>query len=300
MLNKVDLNKLQTFLLVAGRGGVTRAAAELGLTRSAVSQSLSGLEASLQVRLFHRVGRGLVLTREGRLLHQRLTAYQQLLEEALALVVNREREVRGAVRVGLFLGFSRLRLARVVARFTARHSAAEVRIRYAPHDELAADLAADRLDFVVSLSPLGERAAGIRSSRLLRQELVLAAGPGLHRPRLDLAGLSALPVVDYYRGDPLVHRWIRHHFGTRRPALRVVAWAATTDLVLELVLAGAGVGVLPRDLVEPYVKRRRLLLVETTRADLTDVVWLNELARPYPHPLLDAFRAVLREELPDA
>jgi DNA-binding transcriptional LysR family regulator len=296
-LNDLDLNKLHTFFAVADHHGITRAAAGLGLTRSAVSQSLSTLEATLRVRLFHRVGRTMRLTTAGRVLYGRLRDYRAVLQSTVDEIVNEKREVRGLVRVGLFLGFSRLRLARLLARFASRYPDARIKLLYAPHTDLTAYLANDRVDFVISLSPETRGGAQIRSARLLRQELVLAGAKRFFRGAFALADLGSLPVIDYYQSDPLIHRWIRHHYRTKPPALHVTAWAATTDLVLELLLQHAGVGVLPRDLADPFVKRGRLFLVETGRVELSDFLWLNERTPSYPNPLLDAFRALVREEL---
>ena len=67
-LDKLDLNRVYTFFAVAEYGGISGAARRLSRTRSTVSQSLSALEASLERRLFDRVGWRLVLTREGQLL----------------------------------------------------------------------------------------------------------------------------------------------------------------------------------------------------------------------------------------
>ena len=63
--SRVDLNKLRTFAVIAESGGVSAAAGRLALSRSAVSHSLAALESELEVALFHRVGRGLVLSADG-------------------------------------------------------------------------------------------------------------------------------------------------------------------------------------------------------------------------------------------
>jgi DNA-binding transcriptional LysR family regulator len=110
-LNNVDLNKIQTFLAIAEFGSVTASAARLALTRSAVSHSLRMIEGQLGVALFHRVGRGLVLTNEGKLLKQAASDVRSRMSVALEEVLGLAREVRGPVRLGLFLGFSRFRLA---------------------------------------------------------------------------------------------------------------------------------------------------------------------------------------------
>ena len=294
-LQEIDLNKLATFFAIAEHGGVSSAARRLGLTRSAISQSLSGLEASLEVQLFHRVGRRLVLTREGALLRTRLAEYQGKLESTLREITNEEREVRGLVGVGVFLGFSRLRLSLLLERFLRAHPETRVRVVYGSREDTRGRLVQGRVDFAFSLRPRGGKRGLERSSRLFEQELVLAGVPSLVGSASGLEELSRLPVVDYYQGDPLIERWASHHFRVRSPRFRVRAWAATTDLVLELVLQRVGIAVLPRDLVDPQVRRRRLWRVETARPELRDEVWLDELQGRWRSPRLEAFREAVLE-----
>lgn len=62
----MTLDQLTIFIAVAEREHLTRAAASLGLTPSAVSAAIKALESFHNVRLFDRVGRGIVLTRDGK------------------------------------------------------------------------------------------------------------------------------------------------------------------------------------------------------------------------------------------
>ena len=63
----MTLEQLRLFVAVAEREHVTRAAAALHRTQSAVSAAIAGLEEQSGVTLFHRVGRRIVLSEEGRL-----------------------------------------------------------------------------------------------------------------------------------------------------------------------------------------------------------------------------------------
>ncbi len=63
----MTLEQLRIFVAVAERQHVTRAAEALNLTQSAASSAIHALEESFQVKLFHRVGRGIELTEAGRL-----------------------------------------------------------------------------------------------------------------------------------------------------------------------------------------------------------------------------------------
>jgi len=298
-LDKVDLNKLRTFAAVAERGGVSPAARQLALTRSAVSQSLAALEASLGVRLFDRVGRRLVPTQEGRTLARLFARVHEELRDGLAAVVNEEREVRGVVRLGLFLGASRAQVARVVSAFASRHARAQVKLSYGSHAELREQLLDNRLDFALSLRPGRDASPRIRSSVLFRQALVLVSSERPPRGRVDADWLSGRAFVDYYPASPLIRRWIAHHFPRRRIAADVRVWAATTDLALELALLGAGAAVVPRALAEPLVRAGRLYEIRGARAELDDSVWLEESAGAWRSAMLEAFRATLVSELRD-
>ena len=57
---------MEYFLAVVENKGINGAAAALGVAQPTVSQALRGLERELGVRLFHRIGRGMVLSAAGR------------------------------------------------------------------------------------------------------------------------------------------------------------------------------------------------------------------------------------------
>lgn len=90
MLRNLDLTALRSFLAIADAGGVTRAAASLNLTQSAVSMQIKRLEDMLQVQLLDRTTRRVTLTASG----EQLVGYaRQMLglnDEALARMTHAE------------------------------------------------------------------------------------------------------------------------------------------------------------------------------------------------------------------
>src|SRR5262249_16329870 len=111
-LNKIDLNKLNTLVAVIEQGGVSAAAARLELTRSAISQSVSSLESSLGVPLFRRAGRKLLPTPAALRLYRSARSYQVGLKKTVAEILGETSP--GRVRVGLFTGFPKMRIAAAV------------------------------------------------------------------------------------------------------------------------------------------------------------------------------------------
>jgi len=296
-LDNLDLNKLLTFLAIADAGSVTLASQRLALTRSAVSHSLRALEGELGVTLFHRIGKALVLTHEGRLLQRAVRDLHDRLSGTLEELLGLGREVRGPVRLGLFLGFSRFQLAGVLDAFTRRYAGASVRVAYGPQAWLIEQLLAGRLDMSLSLEPTGVQASRIRSQRIKAGPLVLVMKRGGRVPR-DFARIAELDIIDYYQSDPVIDRWTRHHFAGRRVAReRIRVWAASSDLALELVLRGSGAAVIPEHIVKPFQANKQLSVIPGQAGPLLDHLWLNELSTPRGARAPRAFREILLEQL---
>lgn len=99
MARNLDLTALRAFATVAASGGVTRAAALLHLTQSAVSMQIKRLEVSLDARLFDRTGRGVVLTPDG----EKVLAYARRLLSLNDELLDRMRDAapEGEIRLGV-------------------------------------------------------------------------------------------------------------------------------------------------------------------------------------------------------
>src|SRR5262245_26271181 len=123
-MNKdIDTTLLRAFVAVVDSGGVTRAAAALGVSQAAASQQLKRLEEALACRLFERAGRQLVLAPAGeRLLAQarRLLALNDELWSAM-----RTPSFEGEVRLGVPYDI----IANVVPPILRRFAKAQPRVR---------------------------------------------------------------------------------------------------------------------------------------------------------------------------
>ena len=107
----LDWDKLRIFHAVADAGSLTHAGDALGLSQSAVSRQIRGLEESLGTTLFHRHARGLILTEQGELLFDATRSMSARLETASARIRDSEEEVFGELRVTTTTGFGTLWLA---------------------------------------------------------------------------------------------------------------------------------------------------------------------------------------------
>lgn len=99
MLRNLDLTALRSFLAIADAGGVTRAAASLNLTQSAVSMQIKRLEDMLQVQLLDRTTRRVSLTASGEQLLGYARQMLALNDEALARMTHAEFD--GTITLGV-------------------------------------------------------------------------------------------------------------------------------------------------------------------------------------------------------
>src|SRR5579885_2154321 len=109
---------LRAFVLIARHGSFTRAAAELDVTASAVSQTLSQLERQLGVRLLARTTRRVGLTEAGRELLARISPALETIDDAMEGVRRHADRPTGTLRVTAALGSF---LAPVVSEFLAAY-----------------------------------------------------------------------------------------------------------------------------------------------------------------------------------
>jgi len=290
------LNSLNTFIAVARRRSFAAAARDLGVSTSALSQSVRQLEARLGVTLLSRTSRTVALTDAGqRLLENAGPAVEQALE-SLRTVSARPGEVTGRVRLSVPSLAVGLILTRLLPRFAERHPKVEVEVQV---ENRFVNIIAEGAD------------AGIRLSEAIERDMV--------QVRLTPPGrfvVAAAPSYLARRGDPqkpqdlLRHGCIciRGSFGGARYAWELErgkkAWrvpvegpVTTGDPELMRQLAVAGVGLLYA--FEPQIaddlRQDRLRLVLEPYAAAVPGFFLYFPSRAQVSPALRAFVDVARE-----
>jgi DNA-binding transcriptional LysR family regulator len=107
----MDWDKLRVFHAVAEAGSFTHAGDTLNLSQSAVSRQISALEEALQVPLFHRHARGLILTEQGESLNRTVREVFAKLAMTEALLTESKEKPAGRLKVTTTVGFGSTWLA---------------------------------------------------------------------------------------------------------------------------------------------------------------------------------------------
>ncbi|MBW8271210.1 LysR family transcriptional regulator [Caldovatus aquaticus] len=113
----LDWDKLRVFHAVAEAGSFTHAGETLNLSQSAVSRQIQALEEALQVPLFHRHARGLILTEAGETLYRTVREVFAKLAMTEALLTESRERPAGRLKVTTTTGFGTTWLAPRLKRF---------------------------------------------------------------------------------------------------------------------------------------------------------------------------------------
>jgi DNA-binding transcriptional LysR family regulator len=117
----MDWDKLRVFHAVAEAGSFTHAGDTLNLSQSAVSRQISALEEALQVPLFHRHARGLILTEQGESLNRTVREVFAKLAMTEALLTESKEKPVGRLKVTTTVGFGSAWLAPRLASFLEKY-----------------------------------------------------------------------------------------------------------------------------------------------------------------------------------
>jgi LysR family glycine cleavage system transcriptional activator len=282
--------ELEAFCACARAGTTIRAAQVLGLTQSAVSRSVAGLEARLGVALFARVQRRLVLSDAGRAFLREAEPLLERLDQAAVTVMAFGGQAR-VLRMAVLPSFGRAWLIPRLRSFQASMPGLTIDMsaRLTP-----VDFEAEPFDLAIQRS--AHRVAGAEHLHLVDEELVVVGAPSLVGQGLSESDLLRLPLLQQSTRPGLWSDWARDGGLDVRQALRGARFDHF-DMVLDAAKAGLGVAIVPEILARPALASGALVRAverggETGQAYM--LIW-PERSADLPH--LARFRDWLKAEI---
>ena len=241
----MDWDKLRVFHAVAEAGSFTHAGETLNLSQSAVSRQISALEDNLQVPLFHRHARGLILTEQGESLNRTVREVFAKLAMTEALLTESKEKPAGRIKVTTTVGFGSTWLAPRLAQFLEQYPDVTMTLLL---DDADLDLAMREADVAIRMHP--PKQPDLVQRHLMQLTWVVVASPAYleangtpARPE-DLDDHKLILFGDYRPPVPDIN-WLaeagRRAGSPRRPLLEVNSLHA----MALAIRSGMGIGVLP-------------------------------------------------------
>lgn len=280
METKIDWNRVATFVRVIQTGSFTAAARQLALPISSVSRAVARLEEDVGVRLIHRTTRRLSLTEAGRPYFDRMQTVMTEAQAATQAVAGHAQAPRGVVRLtapqsGL------LELGVLLSEIVKQH----------PGLQIDVTLSARRLDLVEEGIDLAIRGGELEDSSLVARRIggsvfgVVAAPAYLQRhgmPRTP-AELERHSCIRFRTRTGLLPWKLVGPHGSREVAVTGSLVSDDLGFLYEATLAGAGLTLLPLEVLRKDLRARRLVRVlprHALKEGSLYVVWPSQRLLP--------------------
>lgn len=295
----MELRYLRYFVGVAERGSFIRAAADLNVAQSAVSEQIRILEGNLGVRLLDRSRRKVELTAAGEAFLAEARAVLQRVEQARSVARRAALGELGRLRVGCFSSAVAEFLPGLIRRFRTEFPRVDVDLKELNPAEQWEALQAGEIDVAFTRRLQGSHAARLVQERVYSDEVVAVMAESHPLSRKSAVSLDALSregfVLFERSGAPEFVDEIRRWCAGAGFAPRIVSEVPMMQTILMYVAAGMGVSLVPGCIrcyrqagVEFRPIRPRPPALELVMAHLKD----------HRSPVLEAWVQQVRTEFP--
>lgn len=316
MLRKIDwesqigrrlrLRDLHVFSIVAQRGNMARAAAELGVSQPTISEVIADLEHAVGVRLFDRSRQGVELTIYGATLLRRSRAAFDELRQGTREIEFLTDPTAGELRIGCPESIATALVSPIVQRFVRQYPRVTINIFHLNTPTMDLPQLHDRtLDLVIVRSPVPRvddpTGKDLQMECLFNDDLVVATGiknPWTHRRKIDLADLIDEPWILTPPGAA-IYNHMMHAFRARGLATPTVTIGTQTGgLRGDLLATGRYIAPLPRTIFNLYAKQFPLKILSV---DLPVRAWpvllvtlKNRTLRPMVESFIECTRSIAK------
>ena len=260
--------QLRAFHAVASRGSFTTAARALNVTQPTLSSQVKALEESYGIRLFDRVGRGVVLTELGSRLHE-VTRRLYSLEEEAEEILSAARELNtGSIRVG---SDGPHHVIPIVAEFKRRHPQLDLSLDMGNADRVLKDLRESRIDVAVLARTDDDPRLYVlpfRTSRLVL--FVPRSHPWSKRKSVPIEDVASERMI-LRETQSATRKIFEKALERARVRPKSVMQIESREAVREAVAAGLGVGVVSESEFDPD-RRLKTLPFSNAHLEITEYV----------------------------
>lgn len=243
----IETSQLQTLVAVARAKSFSKAAEDLNVTQSAISQSIKNLETKIDVKLFKRSGKQIMLTQEGEKLFALAQNYLGQLRDTLEEINHEKNEMSGRVRIGTLTGIGKSWLAPELLEFAKEFPELVVTVTLGFQEDLVKDFESNRLDFLIlpedEVPSVGEKV-------FLSEERSVLVLPRTEKfdsinEKTTLDDLASYPTILFEQEDTLFLKWCRERFGRTPKQINTRFIVNSHGNMMHAVMDGLGMAVVP-------------------------------------------------------
>jgi DNA-binding transcriptional LysR family regulator len=259
----MDLHQLYVFTKVVEHKSFSKAAEDIFLSQSTVSSHIQALERTLNVNLFDRVGREIILTPSGERLYQWALKLLLLKDQAMLDLKEGVTELRGMIRIGASSVPGQFMIPKMVKKFRQQYPKATFHINQSSSKNIADKVLSGSVDFGI----LGEKYDNEKLSYipLLKENLVLITSKqsNIVGP-VNIQNLLSYPFIMRNSDsgtNSLIEKFLKKN-KISKDQMNIVAYTENGQSLIEFVLQDIGIAIISKMAASEYLERNLLSIHE--------------------------------------
>jgi len=262
----VNIELYRTFIAIYRAGTISKAAVLCDITQPAASQQLASLEKTLQVKLFERTPREMVATNDGHELYTKVADSFDWLDFVSQDFILQRQEKEALLRIGVPRDFYTKVLASKVLTLPFR-----VDVHFGEHTTLETLLQNGKIDLLISHQKVVH--SSMFSEKIMHQKFVLLGSTNVKAPEDGFASWKSVRAwvrKQHWLSYDAELTLIRHYFKSLynlQPNIEPKCIVPDTMAILDMLIAGEGVAILPKYLCQEALDKKQVKLLHAFDGD---------------------------------
>lgn len=245
-VDKYNFDAIKYFICVAEHKSIKKAADSLGISQSALSQSMKNLEDNLGITLFNRSTRGIILTKEGRILFEETSIGKEYFENGIIQILRMQNfEAMTTFKISasgtLFHSF----IAPVMKKVVEKYKNVNFEIgSYLNETSVVDELLRGNTDLALLKTGNNFSVKEVSTSFITEFEYAFAYNPNYIdiKTNSKFEDLKKYPLILKKRTGRYDNSWLRTSF-------KHIITCGSDKNILELIKNGIGIGIYPKSLI---------------------------------------------------
>ncbi|MEE9220384.1 MAG: selenium metabolism-associated LysR family transcriptional regulator [candidate division NC10 bacterium] len=290
----MNLSQLKAFLAVAQDRSFSRAAEKLYLTQPAVSKQIQALEEALGMRLFDRVGRSILLTQAGNILHDHAHIAFQTLEEARETINQLRGLQRGHLRISAASTIGTYMLPQPLGELKAQFPGIEISLAITNKARVVQQVLSHEVELGFVGPPV--EPAELEMEEYLLDELVLIMAPTHRLAREESVGVAELveEVFILREQGSGTREIMEEELGRVRVSLKKAMELGSTEAIKQAVAANLGVSIVSKFAISLEILQGRLAVARLPELNLRRQLFVIHHGGRTLSPAAQEFCSLLR------
>ena len=261
---EVDIELYKIFYIVAKYKSITKAAESLYISQPAVTMSIKKLEEQLEMTLFIRTKKGVILTSEGKVLYEYVSKAMESIKIGENRISNFKKLDIGNIKIGIGTTLTKYFLMEYLEIFHKQYPKITINIDTSMTSELLKSLENGKVDLaIISTDRLEYKGFNIEYSRdiqdvfIANKEYFDAIGKKVH-----IADLNNYPLL-LQNQNASTRDFLDRFTSSNGIELNSSMELASYSLILEFAKIGLGIGFISRDYAKKEIEEKELFEIET-------------------------------------